>query len=285
VGDLDEDTRIKGADGRYTAEVSRDWEIWGPCGGYVAAIALRAAGLTSRFDRPVSFSCHYLGVAAFDTVDLDVTTLRSGRTTESLRVSMTQGGRPILEGMLLTMAEHEGLEHVDTVPPDVADPWPLPSMAERMAEIDGADAPFTFWSNIDVRPLEWREEWPPAGPLAPTWRQWERFLPDGTFDDPWVDAARSVLWIDLCGWPAASLPHLYQQPPWVAVNVDLYVAFHQARPDSAFLLVDGTSHLAAEGLMGYTARTWSEDRSLVSSGGGQLFCRRTDRFREARRRD
>src|SRR5436190_7002460 len=43
VGDLAHDTDVVGSDGRYTATVSGDWEIWGPMGGYVAAIALRAA--------------------------------------------------------------------------------------------------------------------------------------------------------------------------------------------------------------------------------------------------
>ena len=36
----------------YTAMVHGDWEIWGPCGGYVAAIALRAAGAESPLVRP-----------------------------------------------------------------------------------------------------------------------------------------------------------------------------------------------------------------------------------------
>ena len=53
--------------------VHADWEIWGPCGGYVAALALRAAGAESPFARPASFFCHYLSVAAFAPVDLVVT--------------------------------------------------------------------------------------------------------------------------------------------------------------------------------------------------------------------
>jgi acyl-CoA thioesterase len=276
VGSLDADTRVEGGDGTFTATLRDAWEIWGPCGGYVAAVACRAAGAASRFERPVSFSCHYLGVAAFDTVDLAVTTIRSGRTTESLRVSMSQHGRPILEGMLLTMADHEGLEHVDITAPDVPDPLGLMSVAERMAAVEGAEPPFPFWRNVDSRAISWRDDWPPEDPLPPTWQEWERFVPDATSDDPWVDAARALVWIDLCGWPAASRAHAYRQSPCVAVNVDLYVAFHQARPASEFLLIDAHSSIAAEGLMGYTARLWSEDRALVASGGGQLFCRRTE---------
>ena len=79
-------------DGRFTAFVHHDWEIWGPCGGYVAAIALRAAGAQSPFARPASFFCHYLSVAAFAPVDLLVTPLRSGRTVLAQRVEMTQEG-------------------------------------------------------------------------------------------------------------------------------------------------------------------------------------------------
>jgi acyl-CoA thioesterase len=282
VGDLAAETALTGGDGWYTAKVSKDWEIWGPCGGYVAAIALRAAGEASKFDRPISFSCHYLGIAAFDAVDLVVTPLRSGRTTESLRVSMSQGGRPILEAIVLTVAEHEGLEHVDIEAPDVPDPTTIESVAERMIAQGQTEPAFPFWSNVDSRPIDWQETWPPSEPFDPTWRQWQRLLPEGTYDDPWVDAARSVLWIDLCGWPAASLPHMYKGEPWVAVNVDLYVAFHQPRPASAYLLVDAHSHIAAEGLMGYTSRIWSEDRALVASGGGQLFCRATSAVPNAR---
>ena len=58
-------------DGRFTARLSQEWEIWGPMGGYIASTALRAAGATSPFDRPASFFCHYLGVARFEAVDIE----------------------------------------------------------------------------------------------------------------------------------------------------------------------------------------------------------------------
>ena len=56
MGDLAADTAVtEVGEGRYTARLSRDWEIWGPMGGYVAATALRAAGAASPFD-PVSYT-------------------------------------------------------------------------------------------------------------------------------------------------------------------------------------------------------------------------------------
>src|SRR5687768_16289584 len=117
MGDLARDTAVeptgRGEEGggTFTAKLSRDWEIWGPMGGYVASVALRAAGAVSPFSRPASFFCQYLSVATFDAVDLRVTTLRSARTAAAHRVEMTQGGKPILEATVWSAGDVEGLEH------------------------------------------------------------------------------------------------------------------------------------------------------------------------------
>jgi len=44
VGDRFLDTALEGGDGRYRAHLSPDWAIRGPNGGYLAVIAVRAAG-------------------------------------------------------------------------------------------------------------------------------------------------------------------------------------------------------------------------------------------------
>ena len=40
--DLEQATRVEGEDGRYVAQLSDAWEIWGPNGGYLAAIGDQA---------------------------------------------------------------------------------------------------------------------------------------------------------------------------------------------------------------------------------------------------
>jgi acyl-CoA thioesterase len=97
VGDFVAQTALEPiGEHRYRAVLSEDWMLWGPAGGYVSAIALRAAGEASSFRRPASFACQYLSVARFAPVELHVESLRSGRRTEALRVAMTQDGRLVL---------------------------------------------------------------------------------------------------------------------------------------------------------------------------------------------
>ena len=104
MGDFAIDTAVRakpGSPGRYTADVSRDWEIRGPNGGFLAALALRAAGAEAKIARPVSFNVHFLRAAQFAPIEIDVQTLHAGRTSESLQVSLHQDGRRIIEALVL----------------------------------------------------------------------------------------------------------------------------------------------------------------------------------------
>jgi acyl-CoA thioesterase-2 len=275
VGDLEEETRVElVGEGRYRATLSAEWEIWGPMGGYVASIALRAAGEASPFDRPASFFCHYLGVAAFDVVDIVVTPIRTARTALAQRVEVTQRGKPILEATVWSIGDVEGLEHDEAMAPDVPGPDALRAIEELLTpeELDRGPA-FPFWRNLDSKPVQWVEG-PPTAPLSAVWQTWLRFTPTPTFTDPWVDACRSLILIDIQSWPAAGRPHVMKERRIYAPSLDLYVAFHDPHPETEWLLADGSAPVAKGGLMGWDGRLWSPDGRLVSSGAGQLLCRR-----------
>ena len=272
MGDLGKDTAVETVgDGRYRATLSADWEIWGPMGGYVAGCALRAAGAASALARPATFSCHYLGVAAFGPVDLRVEPRKEGRTVASHRVEVTQEGRPILDATVWSVGEVEGLEHDETVAPDVAGPQDLLSVEELMP--DRAPS-FPFWDNLDGKPIDFVGDWPPPGPLPARSQQWLRFRPTATFEDPWVDAVRSVILVDLPSWPSAHRPHAWTEPPFIAPTLDLNVAFHQPASAHEWLLCDGVAPLSTGGLFGWKARVWSPGGALHASGGGQCLYRR-----------
>ncbi len=277
MGDVAAQTSVERIDdGRYRAMVHDDWEIWGPCGGYVAAIALRAAGAESSLGRPASFFCHYLSVAAFAPVDLVVTPLRAGRTVAAHRVAMSQEGRPVLDAMVWSVGEVEGLEHRHGDAPAVTGPADTPVRVQRRPE-DGEEErrPFAFWENFEQRAITWSESWPPRQALPPEWLTWVRYKESHGPADPWVNAARHLLVLDVGSWPAGSRPHAYADPPFIAPSLDLYAAFGDPGCDSEWLLLDHHAPLAAGGLLSWTGRVWSEERTLLAQGGGQAVFRHT----------
>jgi acyl-CoA thioesterase len=111
--------------------------------------------------------------------------------------------------------------------------------------------------------------------LAPTWRSWVRCEPSTTFDDPWIAAARTLIVLDVMSWPAGSRPHSYKEHGFIAPSLDLYAAFQQSGSASDWLLLEGHSPLAGDGLLSWTGRVWNRERSLLASGGGQAVFRHT----------
>jgi acyl-CoA thioesterase-2 len=138
---------------------------------------------------------------------------------------------------------------------------------------EGTPAPFPFWNNFDSKPVAFEREWPPPGPRPAVWQDWMRFLPTATFEDPWADAARLVILVDLPSWPSASRRHAWRQPSFIAPTLDLNVAFHQPATEEEWLLCDGAAPLSTRGLFGWTARVWSPGGRMHASGGGQCLYR------------
>ena len=128
---------------------------------------------------------------SFAPVDLVVTPLRAGRTVLAQRVAMTQEGRPVLDAMVWSVGDVEGLEHEDADPARRARP-------RRAADVGRPAAPDEDRPHMPVlgqlRPAAARlvGEWPPPGPLPPTWRTWVRRSPRRPSTTPgWTRRARS----------------------------------------------------------------------------------------------
>src|SRR4051812_14631480 len=274
MGDLAADTHVDGHDGRYSMTMSRDWEIWGPNGGYVSSVALRAAGVHSRFDRPAGIVGPHLGGAAFDEpVTTHPTTLREAKRAESIRVSMAQAGRPVFEGLVWGVGDVDGLEHDVSDPPPVAEPLTLPTIPERLAAagIEGDGPPFPFWNNFEERPLEWVDNWLEREPRDPTFLSWFKYVPTATFDDLWVDACRSLILVDTLGWPAVQRLHVNHD--YIAPSIDISVAFHRFTPDEPWLLTRSESRSAHDGIVGGNGDVWSRGGALLATGATQMLCR------------
>lgn len=274
MGDFAADTVLTGGDGRYRAVLSPDWEVWGPLGGYVAAIALRAIGAESPGKRPASISCQFLAAAAFEPVDVEVVTLRKGKRSHALHVRMSQKGLPVhaATGWVVD-AGMPGLDHDHAVMPSVPPPSELQSYAER---VENFDEWYPAWHRaIDGRPAVWTDEAQP-----PLWRTWMRLQKTPPLDDPFLEAARSLMWMDLMMWNAALQPHLPWPPVYIAPNLDVSAIFHAGAADHEWLLCDSSAPVGRDGLVGCSGRVWSPDGRLVASGNSCLFCRPNPRYEQ-----
>lgn len=260
---LDEATHLEGEGGRYSIRLSDAWEIWGPSGGYLAAIALRAAGRCAEIARPASFYCHFLSSPAFDEVELTVQVLRHGRRSESISVQMTQGGEPVLQALVRTAAEAPGYRHQEPVPPDVTPPAESPPLHRTR---DGKPL-FNFWNNVSCRRPESSARAEPAPALV---REWLRFEPTPCFGDPFVDAARPLILLDTFGWPAVW--QRYRGEGYTAPNLDISACFHRFGSESEWLLVDHECPVADDGLLGVSGRVWDTEGRLLATGIAQLCC-------------
>jgi acyl-CoA thioesterase len=276
VGDLEQDTRVHGGDGLWTASLSKDWNIWGPNGGYLAAVLLRAAGSHATPARPASLAVHFLARAGFDEVTLTTRTLRRTRRAEAVAVSMVQGDRAVAEALAwFVLDDLDGLDHDVAVMPAVARPDQLKTFEQHRIDHDIPAPPFPFWDNLEQWPCRWRSDWPPPEASDPVSEAWFRFRPGATFDDPLVDAGRLVVLLDTMGWPAAVQAHAWKwgegPPQWIAPSLDLYVQFHDFRPDEPVLFSRTESPLGTGGLIACEGRVWSPDGALLASAASQLL--------------
>jgi acyl-CoA thioesterase II len=273
VGDLATDTAVQGEGGHYVGEVSRDWEIWGANGGYLASIALRAAGAHCGRLRPASLTCQFLRPGRFQPVQIEVQTLRATRRAEASFVTMRQGGDDILTAQVWGVDENDGLEHHHSTMPVDGPPEDTPTVYERLEAAGRLDEqpPFRFWQNFESRPLNWVDDWQTRPITAPEAGGWYRFLPSESFDDPWVDACRAVILADTFTWPAATRAHPPDNP-YIAPSLDLAVQLHHDVSDSPWLLAWGVAPVGHRGTLGCTTNVWAADGRLAAIGTGTCLC-------------
>ena len=146
--EFERDTAVTATgDGRFRAHISPGWWIvMGPNGGYVAAIALRAAvdAVGDAARRPISATFHYLRPPTEGDVDIDVTVERSGRTVTNVSVRMTQDGRLLVLALVALGVQREGSLEFDE--------RDSPNGSGLPAHPDGS--PMAHWSQIAAAPID-----------------------------------------------------------------------------------------------------------------------------------
>ncbi|SFP68358.1 thioesterase family protein [Amycolatopsis rubida] len=273
MGDLAEDTALaelpaEPGEHRFRAELSRDWDLMGPNGGYLAAIALRAAAAHAGQALPVSLSCQFLARPRFGPVHVRTEVLRASRRATAVRVRMEQGAdRPVLEA--LVWAAQSGLAgpNADWTPaPRAPGPDGVPDLRTHLAA-EGRGVP-AWHRNVTLREISGRTGGADGEPRV---RCWARFEPRRRFDDCWVDAGRSVILLDSLQWPAVMNAFPERETVLFAPSIDLYVAFHGSGSDSEWLLVETTGTAAHRGTFHGRGSVWTREGRLLASAGQQML--------------
>jgi len=269
MGDIGKDTTVVGGDGQYTALLSRDWEIWGPMGGYVAAVALRAAAAEAPAGlEPASFTSQFLSPARFEAIDIDVIVRRKSRRAAAVTARVEQHGAAILDAQVWFATPTDVVRHDHAKDHRHGHPDDHPPISAYTTE----QTVFPFWKNFERKPLDWIEDWDAFPGGEPEWAEWLKFVPTSAWADPVLEAARLVLLADLPSFPAATRAHPGAHT-FVSPSLDLAVQFHRLGGLGEWLLVQGVSPIADRGLMAFRSEVWSADGRQAASGSGQLLLR------------
>ena len=270
IDDFELATRLQQLEpGLWQGILREDWGLWGPAGGYVTALALRAAGEATSQARPVSMTCHFVRVGAFQPVDIFVETIKHGRRSELLRVDLKQNEKLIFTAQIWTMPEvFPGIEHDATRLSALPDPNGLPTWEDLFPD----QPPFDFMSRVDQRPIK---TMPRPGDAArdPELTGFYRFKENPADTNPFVDAARPIILLDTFGWLAQYPAHPEDDPsPWIAPNIDYYYRFFRPTMHADWLHMTVSADLAEGGLMGTNGAIHDASGKLLITGQSQLMC-------------
>ncbi len=251
----------------FTVTLDPAWDIWGPAGGYVAAIALRAGGYVAPSGhRPVTLSGQFIRAVKPGSLDVRVDLLKPG-STMLWAISLSQSGQPVFLAQLWTTARDDASIPISPNMPDVPPPDEVRALRDICAERGISE--IDFWKNLDGRPVHFRQWSDPPCQETHQYR-WMRFRKWEPTSDPFLDAMRSVMLIDIGVWPG-HWHRLTQAASYVAPSLDIAVHFHGGPLASPWLLSDADSDVSGGGTISGRVRVWSADGRAIATGSGHCL--------------
>jgi len=233
----------------FGAVIPPGWDIVGNVnGGYLMAVAARAAAAVSGRPVPVTMTAHFLAPVAAGPVAVSAEVLKAGRRFSTVRAAVT-AERPVLEA-LGTFGDgdraYEGYERVDGGPPDL----PEPDDCIEVLPTETFPPPFVGRVELRLHP----ENAVFGGPGWPRVSGWVR-LRDGES----IDEVALLMLAD--SFPPAVF---FTDAPvgWVP-TVELTVHVRR-RPVPGWLRGVFTSHFITDGMLEEDGELWDESGRLVA---------------------
>ena len=253
--------------GGLVVQLDPDWSGWGPAGGYLAVVALRAAGtVMPAGHRPVTISCQFLSAAQNGEADVSAEIIKPGAAS-CANVAFSQSGRRFFQAQIWATSRSRGPDETTAPMPQVPGPDALAPVESYLNQ--SSPKRVAFWSKIDSRPVEYRALDGPA-PRNRRLQCWYRFR--GQFEDggAFLNAGQAAFLIDATVW-ASHWRTRMGVPDYVAPTLDTTVWFHDGLRAGGWMLIDAISDIARQGLLHGAVRVWSEDGRLIASGGSQCL--------------
>jgi acyl-CoA thioesterase II len=252
--------------GVFELVIGTEWDAFSPNGGFLSAIALRAAGEVTGQATPVSFQGQYGKPAGPGVTAVRTHTIMQTARTEVVQVDIAQNASLVLSAFVRSASLTSELEHDDAPAPDVPPPGLLRPV-EQLVPAGFQLMPFT--NNFEMRPITWEPAWPPRKARPARNLAWIRFRPTASFADPFADHGRSLVIADMEVWRAVMRAHRGCSS-YVGRSIDLTVTFHRPTTNREWLLSEVVSPVAVQGVISGQTRIWCAEGELVASGTSNM---------------
>src|SRR3954447_4065298 len=258
---FDRDTSVSEIEaGVFEGHVNRDWWIvFGPNGGFLAAMLVRAmaAAVDDPPRAPRSLTIHYTTAPAEGSVRIATTIERAGRSLTTVSARMEQAGRLIALAIGAFSRERiAAVEFSEAAAPEVPAPEAVPLMT-----MAGTPPPFT--RQWEIRPAIGTPPFSGSGgsTLTGGWIRPLNMVGDGSPGPDPIDAALVAQLAD--AWLPAVFTRLTE--PNAVPTIDLTIHFRADLPLPAdYVLVTFESRLSQGGFVEEDGAIWTRDGRLVA---------------------
>jgi len=238
------------AEGAWRGEVVAGWDIAGNAnGGYLLAIAARAASEATGRPDPVSVTAHYLAPAQPGPVTIETRVLKEGRRFATASATLSSVERPLVSilGSFGDLQPGSLTERLESGPPDL----PPPEECVLVEPTDEFPPPFVGRIELRLHPDHVRFGGLPGMPRV---RGWFRLL-----DDEPIDTLALLVAVD------AFPPTIFFANLPVAWVPTLELTTHvRARPAPGWLRCSFTTRFITGGFLEEDGEVWDSTGRLVA---------------------
>jgi acyl-CoA thioesterase len=265
MGDLGQDTSVEEVEGGIqVGTVPPEWDGFGPNGGYLAAMSLRAAAVPVRVRTPRVVQSQFLRPGSHGKISFTPSLLGRSTRSDIVYVTAAQQGNAVLATFARTLqASACCIARITARVPDVPDPDFLRPTEELLPPEMLHLVPIT--RQFEVRPVTWERTWPPPQGRNPAYLAWCRFRPTATFDDPFVSVGRYLVLLDSYVWAAVERGTCGGSGLY-ARSTDLSVTIDDPGQSEEWLLADVVVPVMRDGAISATGSIWSRDGSRLATG-------------------